>query len=725
MKKMLVVVMLCLLVSMSQAVRLSYEDFSGYANDGVTQLDADIPSPAVTGYIGDWVHASTSWGTGDIVSQPGGYVSGLDGFAEGTSGRVARQLDASISVTSSTVGTLYLGWRFQVNNASAQVYEMLALYDGIGNTNNDGFRNFDAGATTNGGLGAVYGFGADNDYASTGVSLDTGWHLMVARFDLSSTAASDSVTVWVDPTSEASPSVTKSGKDLIWNTLTLSDYANYTGAWDDIKWGTTFNDVLPELLYSSPKNGAVLIPVTRTASENDLIFTVANANIADVEVYLSANDPNTPDLIKTIYSAGAGQQIVTLETELAMDLSFETDYYWKVIGYEPNAVSGLIDIPVPGPVWSFTTAPETPLITLDPHPYTAVDAGEPEIVLSANGINGDLQWYKDGSPIADGADYAGTTTNALTIYDVQLADEGYYTLRVSNLIGSDESDPARVMIHRQTSYYDFESTSVVDGNDVYVDSIDGYPAVLMQEAASAGWPTSVNDANSISGLGAYLYLNNADHATDPNGQYLQIYPGVVDYEDITISLWVYPLGGNEWQRILDFGNGTPDYLFLTPDAGGDGGLRYATRINNGGEQQVNSGYLQSGSWYHTAISIGGKTGRLFVNGEWVDTNPGLTLNPIDVGAVLNYIGKSQFNDQEFNGYIDDLKIYNYARTNEQIAQDYMAVTGDSYVCDAENNDVWNYDDVEYGGNGNCKIDLPDFAGMAARWLEADQFYPAP
>ncbi len=241
----------------AQATVLSHEDFSGYANDGVTQLDDDIPSPATAGYVSNWVHASTSWGTGDIVSQPGGYVSANDGFSENTSGRVARQLEASLSATSNTVGTLYLGWLFKVNGTSGVTYETLALYDGIANTDDDAFRNFDAGATENGGLGgAVYGFGADNNYSDTGVSLDTGWHLMVVRFDLSDAPLSDDVRVWIDPSLEIDSSISYLGVDLTWDTLTLSDYDESSGFWDDIKWGTTFEDVLSTIPADPPGFGA-------------------------------------------------------------------------------------------------------------------------------------------------------------------------------------------------------------------------------------------------------------------------------------------------------------------------------------------------------------------------------------------------------------------------------------------------------------------------------------
>lgn len=89
------------------------------------------------------------------------------------------------------------------------------------------------------------------------------------------------------------------------------------------------------------------------------------------------------------------------------------------------------------------------------------------------------------------------------------------------------------------------------------------------------------------------------------------------------------------------------------------------------------------------------------------------------GAVLNYIGKSQYTaDPELDGLIDDLKIYNYALTTYDVAQEYLAVRGE-WVCNRETYDLQNYDT-----NGNCLLDLEDFASMAERWLEDDRIYPA-
>lgn len=509
---------------------------------------------------------------------------------------------------------------------------------------------------------------------------------------------------------------------------------------------------------NSPANEAALISPVLTSADNDLKFIVYDPVLGanDVEVYLTAGDPNAPDLITTITSPGTGQQTVDLTGLVALpaDLEFETTYYWKAVGYEPNALAPTGLDPVSGPVWSFTTVPEEPVITTQPSPaYIAVNAGEPNIVLTANGINGDPRWYKDGSPIADAAGvYAGATTNTLTIYNVQLADEGLYTFHMESLLDDAISDPVRVMIHRQTSYYDFESYVFDPDPNYFEDSIDGYKAYLMNDISDAGLPT-VTDANQADGPATFpgLYgvlLDNPYADGDPNNQYLRIDPGVVDYEDITIALWLMPKQIQEtWTHVWDFGDADGDgpAFFLNADWGAtDSSQGYDSYAAISGQNIVagldSTNWVDPGKWHYVVVTIGGNTGKIYVDGVWRGTNNGVTVNPNAISTVMSYIGKSAWSgDDEWNGLIDELKIWNYALTNQEVAEAYMAYTGDVYVCDTEQSNgdgLWRYDqgwnddngtpedtgdDVWIGGNNNCVIDLADFAGMARRWLESNQF----
>src|SRR5690242_18261987 len=149
----------------AHAQLISSETFSGYTVG--TQVTADTPSPAVAGYTGDWtavdfgtLHPTTtagslSYGGAGYASSTGNNIavpSYSGGIAAGNSGRMYRLLDSTTTVTSSTVGTLYLSWLYQDGNqagSAGTVYQTLDLYNGAANSN--GPRSFNAGITTNGG----------------------------------------------------------------------------------------------------------------------------------------------------------------------------------------------------------------------------------------------------------------------------------------------------------------------------------------------------------------------------------------------------------------------------------------------------------------------------------------------------------------------------------------------------------------------------------------------
>ncbi|QYR23074.1 putative Ig domain-containing protein [Paenibacillus sp. sptzw28] len=136
------------------------------------------------------------------------------------------------------------------------------------------------------------------------------------------------------------------------------------------------------------------------------------------------------------------------------------------------------------------------------------------------------------------------------------------------------------------------------------------------------------------------------------------------YNEITLATWVYWKGGNQWQRIFDFGNNTNQFMFLTPRSGNNT-LRFAIK-NGGGEQIVQTSQLAVNQWVHVAVTLGSGSAKLYVNGELKATNTNTTIKPSDFKPGVNYIGKSQFNDPLFNGMIDEFRVYNYVLNADEI-----------------------------------------------------------
>ncbi|MBN8460375.1 MAG: PEP-CTERM sorting domain-containing protein [Verrucomicrobia bacterium] len=254
----------------SHAALISHESFSGYSAGVQIDEGANLPSPAVTGYTGNWT--ATNWGTqqpsitvGSLVYSDPLYLGssgdkvGVPSTApteiiESTSGRAYRSLESSLTVTSSTNTTLYLSFLFQSGQQTGNTtYQTLHLNQG---TNGDASRAFDIGITDNGALdGNEFGFGVNDNYG-VGTSQELGAanttvNLLVVKFDLSPAANSDGVTAWLNPTlggvGDPSGGVSVTGVNLVWNSLMLSDYDGNAASWDEIRWGTDFNTVtVPE-----------------------------------------------------------------------------------------------------------------------------------------------------------------------------------------------------------------------------------------------------------------------------------------------------------------------------------------------------------------------------------------------------------------------------------------------------------------------------------------------
>lgn len=152
-----------------------------------------------------------------------------------------------------------------------------------------------------------------------------------------------------------------------------------------------------------------------------------------------------------------------------------------------------------------------------------------------------------------------------------------------------------------------------------------------------------------------------------SSKYMRLPYEVADYEEMTVSMWVFNMSyTGSWHRLFDFGSDTDHYMFLTPNSGNN--MRFA--IKNGGEEQVVDAPSKLGNnWKHVAVTIGGGRVAIYLDGEEVAASTGITIRPCDIRPVFNYLGRSQFNsDPMFTGYMEDVRIYNYALSSSEVKQ---------------------------------------------------------
>jgi hypothetical protein len=250
--------------------------------------------------------------------------------------------------------------------------------------------------------------------------------------------------------------------------------------------------------------------------------------------------------------------------------------------------------------------------------------------------------------------FLGFVTNA-SFYPPLFGGTSYFW-RVDEIAGaytntgsvwSFSTGPAPALLHQ----YSFSETGGVNTADAV-----GGPA----------WAGTLPGGGALSG--GQLTLASA------SSQYASLPAGIVSsLNNFTIMAWVNLASTANWVRLFDFGNNTTVYMFLAPQNGSTGKVRYAiTTGSTGGEQQINCNYtLSTGAWHQLAVTLNGATGILYIDGVPVGTNNAMTLTPSGLGGTANnYIGKSQWSDPTLNGQIDEFRIFSVALPAAQIAATY-------------------------------------------------------
>lgn len=229
----------------------------------------------------------------------------------------------------------------------------------------------------------------------------------------------------------------------------------------------------------------------------------------------------------------------------------------------------------------------------------------------------------------------------------------YYKVWATNIAGSSPMSDVMSATPKKGQYVNinFDDTAARKAIDIW----NAYDAELSTGAAKA-----------TGKVGSGLILDGT------GGSYAKLHEGVItDLNNFTISTWVKMRSLNDWMRIFDFGKGTNNYMYLSPQTYSNNGLSniaYAIK-NGGGEQQLSFQYAwPMDTWTHVALSQSDDSTKLYINGVKVAGSKDISIRPADLGNTANnYLGKSQFNDPYLHGDIDEFRIYNYAMPANEVA----------------------------------------------------------
>ena len=228
--------------------------------------------------------------------------------------------------------------------------------------------------------------------------------------------------------------------------------------------------------------------------------------------------------------------------------------------------------------------------------------------------------------------------------------------------GTEQLKPANAndIVH----YYGFEGSAD--------DTIGGLNGTLKGSAAFSDFCYVGNKALDLTANGTTIELG---------GSYVQLPAALTLPEDMTITAWVYVSEYNAWSRLFDFQNYDKTqgvYLTLYD------GSYLSFNVNNGldGENNRRSFWgnkpnaktlIPLKEWIHIAFTWSADEGpAVYINGKninaWYDSN-WIGIAPCNLGVLTNnYIGRSNWPDPDFKGYIDDFRIYNTVLSPREIAK---------------------------------------------------------
>jgi len=433
-----------------------------------------------------------------------------------------------------------------------------------------------------------------------------------------------------------------------------------------------------------------------SSNKIDLTLEWDNSAISGVtgqSLYLMENDPNFK--YATPYdTVPVGTTTYALTKAAGKDLNVGSIYYWR------------LDLQVGGDtvkssVFGFETTSVKPLIYDDPNDVLVAEGDTVAMEVEAGGvypITG-YEWYTSDDPTNDtpGDDTLKGTGNPSS-FTAALADGGKFVYcKVTNSAPSSEySDVALLEVKRLMGYWKLE------GN------LESTPAGQTGTATK----TSFVVDGGVDGLSDVAELFGP---TDPN--YIISIGGSEDgynnfHLGLSASAWV-KTSYTGWQIIA----GKQDR-----DLGGDGWsfnisptgqVQLAGSVSLAISSETEAVTVNDGEWHLITSTFDGSVSKIYIDGLLAATSDPLAA-PIERANMnaqpLEFGGESATYEATAAGLLDEVKVYNYALHATEVLDEYNALAPvklNKCVADYASN---------FDSNGDCKIDISDFADFAFNWL---------
>ncbi len=386
---------------------------------------------------------------------------------------------------------------------------------------------------------------------------------------------------------------------------------------------------------------------------------------------------------------------------------YDKTYTWRVDEILADGQGGVRPVDDPnnykGKNWTFGTLLSVPDITSGPTSARFDLNGTAQLSIAYTSISpATAMWYKDGQPVTIGGRISASLVNGvatLNLTNMVMADEGDYYCVLTSSGGVTTSDSATLMTNRLLASYAFEQ-NLNDGTGTNHGSPMENPSFV--EGISGSYAVASSD-----GLGYVLLSTDAyPKAGFANG-----------LEQFTYSFWVNPSASYTGDgRIMgNFNDGSNTGVQF--GVSGDGTIKTYLREQNNRTVDVSSpaGTVPDEQWSHVAITYTGSVFRYFLNGTMILERNVTTLTNFVDWQYPHFIMAKNLRGtgvtEKYRGSLDDLRIYNYAMDEYQIADLVIDITGEPVCIASERPDVL----VDL--NNDCSIDLSDLALFAGEWLK--------
>lgn len=265
------------------------------------------------------------------------------------------------------------------------------------------------------------------------------------------------------------------------------------------------------------------------------------------------------------------------------------------------------------------------------------------------------------------------------------------------------------------SYWNFEEGSGTTANDT---SGNGNTGTLTN---SPTWTTGK--------YGKSLQFNSASSQSVGAGS-----PSITDdMPSMTISAWVYETGngGSSVGKILTKSSGTSGWTFGT-DTGTNlvffAGYSGAGGACGGGDLCVYRDVLTLNAWHHVAVTWSGSnlasSVKMYLDGKLLTAAADLSADGngsrVTDASYNTTIGNVSTGGEGWTGKIDDVKVYNYERTAQQIVSDMNAnhpTVGSPVVSSLESPaGYWKMDE---GDSQTCELGAYDLCNSGSAGVDFD------